>query len=56
MNVNKKLDRFRQWGKEKVGAGGDKTQTTDDFKQLEAEMNLRHEGKLHLVRLYTYDV
>lgn len=46
MNVNKKLDRFRQWGKEKMGGGGDKTDTNEDFKGLEAEMNLRQEGKL----------
>lgn len=49
MNVNKKLDRFRQWGKEKVGASGDKTDTPEGFKALEAEMDLRHQGmeKLH---------
>lgn len=45
MNVNKKLDRFRQWGMEKVGAAGDKTQVGDDFKLLETEMNVRHEGQ-----------
>lgn len=45
MNVNKKLDRFRQWGKEKVGASGDKTDTPEGFKALEAEMDLRHQGK-----------
>ena len=45
MNVNKKLDRFRQWGKEKMGGGGDKTDTSDDFKNLEMEMNLRQEGE-----------
>ena len=44
MNVNKKLDRFRQWGKEKMGGGGDKTDTSEDFKSLEAEMDLRQAG------------
>ncbi|KAL9060805.1 MAG: hypothetical protein Q9162_000509 [Coniocarpon cinnabarinum] len=49
MNVNKKLDRFRQWGKEKMGGAADKTDTSDDFKGLEQEMNLRQDGmeKLH---------
>lgn len=40
--VNKRFDRLRQWGKEKMG--GDSSGTTDDFKALETEMNLRHEG------------
>lgn len=43
MNVNKKLDRFRQWGKEKMGAEV-KTNSSDDFKALEIEMACRHEG------------
>ncbi|KAL9068473.1 MAG: hypothetical protein Q9157_006498 [Trypethelium eluteriae] len=48
MIMNKKLDRFKQWAGEKVG-GEKKTDTSDDFKALEAEMTLRHEGmeKLH---------
>ncbi|KAI9722097.1 MAG: hypothetical protein M1828_004911 [Chrysothrix sp. TS-e1954] len=45
MNVNKKFDRFRQWGREKMGAEV-QTGTTQDFKALETEMNLRHEGSL----------
>jgi hypothetical protein len=44
MNVNKKFDRFKQWAGEKMG-GDAKTNTSDDFKMLELEMNLRHEGR-----------
>lgn len=47
MNVNKKLDRLRQWGKERMG-GEVKTDTSDDFKALETEMQLRHDGKVAL--------
>jgi hypothetical protein len=43
MNVNKKFDRFKQWAGEKMG-GEAKTATSENFKQLELEMNLRHEG------------
>jgi len=43
MNVNKKLDRFKQWAGEMMG-GEAKTIASDDFKALEAEMALRHEG------------
>jgi hypothetical protein len=43
MNAVKKLDRFKQWAGEKMG-GEAKTGTSEDFKALEAEMNLRHEG------------
>jgi hypothetical protein len=43
MNVTKKLDRFKQWTGEKMG-GEVKTGVSDDFKALELEMNLRHEG------------
>ncbi|KAI9729974.1 MAG: hypothetical protein M1834_006172 [Cirrosporium novae-zelandiae] len=43
MNVNKKLDRFKQWGKERMG-GEAKTNVSDEFKALEMEMALRHEG------------
>ncbi|KAF2669213.1 BAR-domain-containing protein [Microthyrium microscopicum] len=48
MNVNKKLGRFKQWAGEKMGSEA-KTGTTDDFKALETEMNLRHDGmdRLH---------
>jgi hypothetical protein len=43
MHVNKKFDRFKQWAGEKMG-GEAKTNTSDNFKALEAEMNLRHDG------------
>lgn len=43
MNVNKKLDRFKQWAGERMG-GEVKTNVSDDFKALETEMNLRHDG------------
>ena len=44
MNVNKKLDRFKQWAGERMGAEA-KTNVSDDFKLLESEMTLRHEGR-----------
>ena len=44
MNVNKKLDRFKQWAGERMG-GDVKTNVSDDFKSLEVEMTLRHEGQ-----------
>jgi hypothetical protein len=43
MNVNKKLDRFKQWAGERMG-GEVKTNLSDDFKALETEMNVKHEG------------
>lgn len=43
MNINKKLGRFKQWTGEKMG-GEVKTGLSDEFKALEMEMNLRHEG------------
>jgi len=43
MNVNKKLGRFKQWAGEKMG-GEVKTGTSEEFKMLEMEMNLRQEG------------
>lgn len=42
MRLTRKFDRAFQWAGEKVG--GDKTQHSDDFKLLEQEMALRHEG------------
>ncbi|KAL0637021.1 hypothetical protein Q9L58_004003 [Maublancomyces gigas] len=46
--MNKKLDRLKQWAGERMG-GEVKTGASDEFKNLEMEMNLRHEGmeKLH---------
>jgi hypothetical protein len=46
MNINKKLDRVKQWAGEKMG-GEVKTNVSDEFKSLETEMELRHEGNLH---------
>jgi hypothetical protein len=43
MNVNKKLGRFRQFVGEKLG-NENKTGVSDDFKAMEMEMQLRHEG------------
>lgn len=43
MIVNKKLDRFKQWAGERMG-GEVKTNTTDQFKALEQEMDLRQQG------------
>jgi len=44
MIVNKKLDRLKQWGRERMG-GEVKTDTTDEFKALQTEMQLRQDGK-----------
>ncbi|RFU24461.1 hypothetical protein B7463_g11877, partial [Scytalidium lignicola] len=46
--ISKKLDRVKQWAGEKMGAES-KTAVSDEFKELEMEMTLRHEGmeKLH---------
>jgi hypothetical protein len=43
MNINKKLDRVKQWAGEKMGAES-KTNVSDEFKALEMEMQLRYEG------------
>ena len=43
MNINKKFDRMKQWAGERMG-GEVKTNVSDGFKALEAEMQLRHEG------------
>lgn len=45
MNINKKLGRVKQWAGEKMG-GEVKTNVSDDFKAMEMEMDLRHEGML----------
>ena len=44
MNINKKLDRVKQWAGEKMGAES-KTGVSEEFKLLEMEMTLRHEGE-----------
>ncbi|KAI9896805.1 hypothetical protein N3K66_007827 [Trichothecium roseum] len=48
MNFTKKIGRARQWAGEKFGAEA-KTSQTDEFRMMEAETNLRHEGteRLH---------
>lgn len=54
MNVNKKLDRFKQWAGERMG-GEVKTSVSDDFKALEVEMGLRQEGEeipTHMARFH----
>ena len=43
MIVNKKFDRLKQWGKERMGSDV-RTDTSDEFKALEMEMQLRQEG------------
>ena len=45
MIVNKKLGRLRQWAGERMG-GEIRTNSTDGFKALEMEMELRHNGEL----------
>jgi BAR domain len=49
MNVNKKIGRFKQWAGERMG-GEVKTNLSDDFKAMETEMGVRHEGRLRLSR------
>jgi hypothetical protein len=44
MNINKKLDRVKQWAGEKMGAES-KTGVSNEFKALETEMTLRHDGQ-----------
>ncbi|KAF3925596.1 hypothetical protein ABW21_db0205026 [Orbilia brochopaga] len=46
--MNKKFDRVLQWSKEKMG-NDNKTSTTDGFKALEMEMQMRQDGmeRLH---------
>lgn len=43
MNINKKLGRVKQWAGEKMGQES-KTGLSEEFKGLELEMTLRHEG------------
>jgi hypothetical protein len=44
MHVNKRIGRLKQWAGERMG-GEVKTNVTDDFKAMETEMGVRHEGK-----------
>lgn len=50
MNINKKLDRVKQWAGEKMGQES-KTGLSDEFKALEMEMTLRHEGMQYMAEL-----
>lgn len=50
MNINKKLDRVKQWAGEKMGAES-KTNVSDEFKSLEMEMALRHDGSSSSINL-----
>ena len=43
MNINRKFDRLKQWTNEKLGADA-RTGLSDEFKALELEMNVRHDG------------
>lgn len=43
MHVNKRIGRLKQWAGERMG-GEVKTNVTDDFKAMETEMGVRHEG------------
>ncbi|KAG9240313.1 hypothetical protein BJ878DRAFT_299927 [Calycina marina] len=43
MNINKKLDRVKQWAGEKMGAES-RTGVSEEFRALETEMDLRHAG------------
>ncbi|KAJ5908522.1 hypothetical protein N7495_001204 [Penicillium taxi] len=43
MYVNKRIGRFKQWAGERMG-GEVKTNTSNDFKAMETEMSVRHEG------------
>lgn len=44
MNLIKKLDRVTQWAGEKMGQET-KTAASEEFKALELEMALRHDGE-----------
>jgi hypothetical protein len=43
MNFTRKIDRAMQWAGEKMGAEAKATHT-EEFRELEAEMDIRHEG------------
>ena len=48
MNINKKLDRVKQWAGEKMGAEA-KTNVSEEFKALEMEMALRQDGESAII-------
>lgn len=49
MKITKRFDRAFQWAGEKMGSSESRTAQSDEFKALEAEMNLRIDGmeRLH---------
>ncbi|KAJ5786180.1 uncharacterized protein N7503_011392 [Penicillium pulvis] len=52
MHVNKRIGRFKQWAGERMG-GEAKTCQSDDFKAMETEMGVRHEGVDHIHKSMT---
>lgn len=44
MHMNKRIGRLKQWAGERMG-GEVKTCQSDDFKAMETEMGVRHEGR-----------
>ncbi|KAG9641639.1 BAR-domain-containing protein, partial [Aureobasidium melanogenum] len=52
MNIGKRFDRMKQWTDERMGKEI-KTAASDEFKALELEMQLRHEGMERLQRSMT---
>jgi hypothetical protein len=44
MHMNKRIGRLKQWAGERMG-GEVKTCQSDDFKAMETEMGVRHEGE-----------
>lgn len=50
MHMNKRIGRLKQWAGERMG-GEVKTSQSDDFKALETEMGVRHEGTASRRRL-----
>lgn len=55
MNIGKRFDRMKQWTDERMGKEI-KTAASDEFKALELEMQLRHEGiSILICRRYDKD-
>jgi hypothetical protein len=52
MHMNKRIGRLKQWAGERMG-GEVKTCQSDDFKAMETEMGVRHEGTPKLFRWNT---
>lgn len=51
MNVGKKFGRVKQWAGEKMGQES-KTEVSDEFKSLEGEMQMRHEGTVCQISIH----